>query len=834
MHLQKSKLPVFIFAIILLISIAMMLASSPTQTAQAQDIATPTPEVQIQIVGGQPADPGEWPWQVALITRGETVYYGQFCGGTLIDPQWVVTAAHCITDEANGNAVSDPSTIDVVAGIFDLTNTSGDTQVHIAQIIRHPQYNPNTFNNDIALLRLETPIAIGGSGANKIATIPLVPSSTGTLAGTSAYVTGWGNTQYPADPTWPTELQEVQMPILSNTTCNDANHYGGYITDNMLCAGIDPSGGKDSCQGDSGGPLVISDGGWKLAGIVSWGYNCAESYHPGVYTRVSKYAIWVAANIDTTAPQVTSITRANTNPNTGSNVSFTVNFSEDVTGVDKSDFLLVPTFLSGASISGVTGSGSSYTVTVKTGSGSGTLGLDLVDNDSIIDAASVHNRLGGTGVGNGNFTGEIYTIDKSTPRVTSITRTDPNPTGAASVHYTVIFSEAVTGVNIDDFSLTTSGASNATLSGVSGTGTTYTVTIDTGSNSGTIRLDVIDDDSIINLISKPIGGTGAGNGNFINGEIYSIDRTPPAILSITPMGPLTTPANQVKFLATFSEVVTNVDISDFNLSTSGLSGAAIFNVSGSGSTRTITVNTGTGDGTAHLDFVDDDSILDLVSLPLGGVGAGNGDFTSTATFTIDKPDLPAPVLRSPRTNTITNTTTPTFWWSQIPNITSYEIEFATDSMFQNDVDIQTVSGTSYTALTSFTEGKHFWRVRAVTANAQTGKWSAARIFSIDITPPSAPVLISPVDPSTVRRTPTFKWKKAVTATAYEFQYSDTSATDISGEFTSPNKYTVTRSSLSLTPPVMSVGTYYWHVRAKDAYGNWGAWSSYSTVNITGP
>jgi hypothetical protein len=120
--------------------------------------------------------------------------------------------------------------------------------------------------------------------------------------------------------------------------------------------------------------------------------------------------------------------------------------------------------------------------------------------------------------------GRIFEINLGIPRVSSILRTNSNPTGAASVNYTVTFSETVTGVDISDFSLTTIGITGATVSGVTGSGTTYTVTVNTGSGNGTIRLDVTDDDSITDSVGLTLGGSGAGNGNFTTGEVYTVTR----------------------------------------------------------------------------------------------------------------------------------------------------------------------------------------------------------------------------------------------------------------------------------------------------------------------
>ena len=143
-------------------------------------------------------------------------------------------------------------------------------------------------------------------------------------------------------------------------------------------------------------------------------------------------------------------------------MQWTVTFSESVTGVDAADFALAASGLTGASISNVSGSGASYTVTASTGTGSGTLGLNLTDNDTIVDTAG--NLLGGTGVGNGNFTGQVYTIDKIAPTVTiNQAAGQVDPTSASPINFTVIFSEAVANFATGDVTLTgTAGAAAAT------------------------------------------------------------------------------------------------------------------------------------------------------------------------------------------------------------------------------------------------------------------------------------------------------------------------------------------------------------------------------------
>lgn len=228
---------------------------------------------------------------------------------------------------------------------------------------------------------------------------------------------------------------------------------------------------------------------------------------------------------DVTTPTVLSSMRASTNPTNATSVDFAFTFTESVTGVDVTDFTPNTTGVTGAAVSGVTGSGTTYTVTVNTGTGNGTIRLDLIDNDSILDATL--NPLGGTGTGNGDFTtGEVYTVDKIPPSVVSSIRANPNPTNLSSVNFTVTFSEAVTGVDVTDFTLSVTGGTGTSVSSVSGSGSVYTVSVYTGLiYDGTIRLDVIDNDSILDAGLSPLGGAGTGNGNFTTGEVYTVDKT---------------------------------------------------------------------------------------------------------------------------------------------------------------------------------------------------------------------------------------------------------------------------------------------------------------------
>ena len=224
-------------------------------------------------------------------------------------------------------------------------------------------------------------------------------------------------------------------------------------------------------------------------------------------------------------PTVSSINRASPNPTSvGATVSWTVVFSTGVTGVDASDFALVQAGgATGASITSVTGSGTTWTVTANTGTGAvGTLGLNLVDNDSINNSGM---PLGGAGVGNGNFTGQVYTLALM---ATSINRASTDPTTAnTAVSWTVVFSTGVTGVDAADFTLVQAGGvTGASITSVTGSGTTWTVTANTGTGAvGTLGLNLVDNDTIVDGSGNRLGGTGAGNGNF-TGQVYTVCSPP--------------------------------------------------------------------------------------------------------------------------------------------------------------------------------------------------------------------------------------------------------------------------------------------------------------------
>jgi secreted trypsin-like serine protease len=286
-----------------------------------------------RIFGGRPAEEGAWPWQVSLHDTGrldgtrEGLFQSQFCGGTLIARQWVLTAAHCVVTGEGGTLP--PEAIAVRTGSVDLAR--GDVRA-VARVIAHEEYDPVLIDNDIALLQLAEPVQqsagpVGAVAVHRGSDLPEGP----------AVVIGWGMME---EEKFPATLMETDIDIVPSATCisgmaeQTRRDIGGFLlgmgaenripqaaleqaftilsenlgpalSDNMICAGV-PSGERTSCNGDSGGPLMVRDaaGTWTQVGIVSWGREpldatkrCAHQDLYSVYTRVGNYFDWIARHV---------------------------------------------------------------------------------------------------------------------------------------------------------------------------------------------------------------------------------------------------------------------------------------------------------------------------------------------------------------------------------------------------------------------------------------------------------------------------------------------------------------------------------------------------------
>lgn len=242
-------------------------AAATALVAAPSAVAAPQP-----IVGGTTTTTSAYPFMMQITDAAQD----QFCGGTLVSPTKVVTAAHCMVGETT-------SSVRVVGGRTYLNGGDG-TVARVSRIWIHPDYRRVTRGDDVAVLTLSAPMPY--------ATASYVSASdTGVYAaGTTARVLGWGTTSSGGSSS--NQLRTATVPTVSDASCTDS-YRNRYVRSDMVCAGY-AAGGVDTCQGDSGGPLLI---GGRLAGITSWGDGCAAAGSPGVYTRLTTFSDEVTAQV---------------------------------------------------------------------------------------------------------------------------------------------------------------------------------------------------------------------------------------------------------------------------------------------------------------------------------------------------------------------------------------------------------------------------------------------------------------------------------------------------------------------------------------------------------
>lgn len=273
---------------------AMLLASSAACVPPPPDYEPPPLEeagTGQGIVGGQSASIVDHPWQISL----QGSFGGHFCGGSIIDPSWILTAAHCVEG-------SSASSLRVVAGITRLSQANSGQVRSVAQVISYPGYIAPEYGRDAALLRLSAPLDLSTATVRAIGLVTPNDEAAGlTAAGVNARVSGWGSLSSGGGS--PDNLQAVTVPLVSQAAAQSA-YRGETITADQLGAGVLGVGGRDACQGDSGGPLTVPDGAGarRLAGVVSWGYGCGDRRYPGLYARVASFTTWIAGYVTPAPP----------------------------------------------------------------------------------------------------------------------------------------------------------------------------------------------------------------------------------------------------------------------------------------------------------------------------------------------------------------------------------------------------------------------------------------------------------------------------------------------------------------------------------------------------